>query len=257
MQIHEQKIAQQYREEVALNVSTNFHGSGRGRGRGNGRGRGRGRGRGNNNHGTGTSSSTSKFFDKSNIECYRCHKFGNFQCECQTDLSKLCGEESNFVEQDDEEEISLLMVCYIKEETNKNLWFLDTECNNHMSGDKLVFSTLDESFKDNMKFGNNSRVAAMGKGQISIQVKGDFTHTIVDVLFVPELKTNLLSIGQLQEKDYEVSIKGRICKILDDKQHLIVEVKMTKNRLFPLYLHKIEQTCFTAKLKDEAWLWHF
>jgi len=50
---------------------------------------------------------------------------------------------------------------------------------------------------------------------------------------------NLLSTGQLQEKDYEVSIKGGIYKILDEKQHLLVEVKMTKNMLFSLYLHKI------------------
>ncbi|PHT56738.1 hypothetical protein CQW23_05224 [Capsicum baccatum] len=74
-----------------------------------------------------------------------------------------------------------------------------------MSGDKSNFSTLDESFKDNVKFGNNSRVAVMGKGQVSIRVNEDFAHVIADVLFVPELKTNLLSIGQLQEKDYEVS----------------------------------------------------
>jgi len=121
--IHEQKIAQD-KEEVALNASTNFHGSGRGRGRGNGRGRGRGRGQGNNNHGTGTRSCTSKFFDKSNIECYRCHKFGHIQYECQTDLSKFHGEESNFVEQDDEEEISLLMVCHIKKKQIKICGFL-------------------------------------------------------------------------------------------------------------------------------------
>jgi len=63
------------------------------------------------------------------------------------------------------------MVCHIKEETIKSQWFLDTGCNNHMSGDKSVFSTLDESFKDNLKFGNNSRVVVMGKGQVSIQVK--------------------------------------------------------------------------------------
>jgi len=58
--IHEQKIAQQDKEEVAL--TTNFHGSEQGGGRRNGRGHGRGRGRGNNKHGTGTGSSTSRFF---------------------------------------------------------------------------------------------------------------------------------------------------------------------------------------------------
>lgn len=198
-----------------MKASTVFHVAERGRGRGNGRGRGRGRCRGNNDRRIG--SYNSKFFDKSNIECYRCHKFGHFQYECPTDLSKMHREESNFVEQDDEEEISLLMVCHTKEETNKNLWFLDTGCNNYMREDKSVFSTLDESFKDNVKFGNNSRIAVMGKGQVSIQINGDSTHTIADVIFIPDLKTNLLNIGQLQQKDYEISIKGGICKILDDK----------------------------------------
>ncbi|KAH0773913.1 hypothetical protein KY290_011050 [Solanum tuberosum] len=81
------------------------------------------------------------------------------------DFSKVRGEESNFAKQE-EEEISLLMVFNMKGETNKNLWYLDSGCSNHMSGDKSVFSALDESFRDSVKFGYNSKVAAMGKGQI-------------------------------------------------------------------------------------------
>jgi len=88
----------------------------------------------------------------------------------------------------------------MKEETDKNLWYLDSGCSNHMSGDKSVFSVLDESFRDSVKFGNNSKVAAMGKGQVLIQTNRDYSQTIMDVLFVPDLKTNLLSIGQLQVK---------------------------------------------------------
>jgi len=63
------------------------------------------------------------------------------------------------------------MVCHIKEETNKNMWFLNTGCSNHMSGDKLVFSTLDESFKDNVMFENNFRVMAMGKDKFQFKSK--------------------------------------------------------------------------------------
>ncbi|KAH0660595.1 hypothetical protein KY285_027178 [Solanum tuberosum] len=66
----------------------------------------------------------------------------------------------------DEEEISLLMVCHMKEEIYKNLWYLDFEYNNYMSGDKSVFSTLDESFRDSVKFRDNSKIAAMEKGKI-------------------------------------------------------------------------------------------
>ena len=32
---------------------------------------------------------------------------------------------------------------------------------------------------------------------------------------------------------------------------------MTTNRMFPLYLDNTTQNCFSAKLMDEGWLWHF
>ena len=51
------------------------------------------------------------------------------------------------------------------------MWFLNTGCSNHMSGDKLVFSTLDESFKDNVMFENNFRVMAMGKDKFQFKSK--------------------------------------------------------------------------------------
>ena len=81
---------------------------------------------------------------KSNIECFRCHIYGLYQSECQTNLDKEHGEKSNFVEK--QEGISLLMACYAKEETHQNMWYLDTSYNNHMCGDKNLFSKLDESF---------------------------------------------------------------------------------------------------------------
>ena len=37
------------------------------------------------------------------------------------------------------------------------------------------------------------------KGSVKLKVNG-LTHVISDILFVPDLKTNLLSIGQLQDK---------------------------------------------------------
>ncbi|KAF7147957.1 hypothetical protein RHSIM_Rhsim03G0172600 [Rhododendron simsii] len=156
-----------------------------------------------------------------------------------------------------EEEVSLLMVCHVKEETPQNMWYLDTGCSNHMCGDKKLFSNLDESFHSTVKFGDNSTVAVMGKGSVTIQPKGNLTHTISNVLFVPDLKTNLLSVGQLQEKGYEISIKGGVCQIQDAKLGLIAQVNMTANRMFPLHLHNTNHSCFSAKVRDAAWLWHF
>ncbi|KAH9781356.1 hypothetical protein KPL71_008429 [Citrus sinensis] len=66
-----------------------------------------------------------------------------------------------------------------------------------------------------------------------------------------------LCVGQLQEKGYEISIKVGVCRIHDENLGLIAQVKMTANRMFPLYLHHTAHSCFAANFKDTTWLWHF
>ncbi|KAA8535921.1 hypothetical protein F0562_028399 [Nyssa sinensis] len=122
LQVHEQKITQQEKEEQALKPSTDNHSSTPNRGRGRGRlnqdrknlhqtsenyqfhdfqGRGRGRG------GYHSTANKPKSGDKYNVECFKCHRYGHYRSECRTNLNKNRGEKSNFVEK--EEEVSLLM----------------------------------------------------------------------------------------------------------------------------------------------------
>lgn len=205
-----------------------------------------------NNHSNGFKP---KSVDKSNVECYRCHRYGHYKSECKTNLNKNRGMKSNFAEK--EEEVSLLMACHAKEEVHQNLWYLDTGCSNHMCGDKSMFSDLDESFRNTVTFGDNSKVSIMGKGSVKIHTKENSNQIISNVFFVPDLKTNLLSVGQRQEKGYEISIKDGVCRIQDEKLGLVAQVSMTTNQMFPLYLNNTTQSCFSGRLKDEAWLWHF
>ena len=65
-----------------------------------------------------------------------------------------------------------------------------------MSGDESIFSNLDTSKKSQVKLGNGALVEAKGKGTISIQTK-----YINDVLLVPSLEHDLLSVGQMMEMD--------------------------------------------------------
>jgi hypothetical protein len=49
-------------------------------------------------------------------------------------LNRQSGENTNFAEK--EEDVSFSMVCHVKEETQQNMWYLDTGCSNHMCGDR-------------------------------------------------------------------------------------------------------------------------
>ena len=108
---------------------------------------------------------------------------------------------------------------------------------NHMSGNIEMFSNLDESVKSKVTLGTDSKVFIMGKGRVDILTKG-VKNFMWDVYFVPDLKHNLISIGQLMQKGYNVFFKNDICTILDKSpsRQLIAKVHMKNNRMFPLKL---------------------
>ena len=63
-----------------------------------------------------------------------------------------------------------------------------------------------------MKLGNDSKLVVMGKGNVRMEVEHK-TQVITEVFYVPVPKNNLLSIGQLQEKNLPILIQHGCCRI--------------------------------------------
>lgn len=122
---------------------------------------------------------------------------------------------------------------------------------------KSFFSFFDGSFTECVKLGNNSSIVVMGKGNIWMQVNG-IVQVITGVFYVPDLKNNLLSIGQLQEKGLAILIQHGKCKIYHPERGLIMETSMSSNRMFILHAQSQprEETCFNSLTQEPARLWH-
>ena len=61
-----------------------------------------------------------------------------------------------------------------------------------------------------------------------------------NVFYVLDLKSNLLSLGQLQEKGYVATIKNiGAFEIYDSKKGPITQAKMLPNRLFSLQIKTV------------------
>ncbi|KAL0549870.1 hypothetical protein IC582_014360 [Cucumis melo] len=104
--------------------------------------------------------------------------------------------------------------------------------------------------------GDNTRLQVKGQGDILVKTKKG-TKRVTNVFYVPGLKHNLLSIGQLLQRGLKVSFEGDICAIKDQAGVLIAKVKMTANKMFPLNFTYGQISCFSSILKDPSWLWHF
>jgi len=148
------------------------------------------------------------------------------------------------------------MAVEANQKPESDVWYVDTGCSNHMCGCKSSFSYLDEDFHSVVSFGDCSTVNAIRKGDNEIRTKNGFIETISDFLYVPDLKSNLLSAGQLQEKGYVITIQNGVCEIYDPSRGAIDVVQMSSNRLFPLKIIT-SQPCLMAEIKDSSWLWHF
>ncbi|XP_017640212.1 uncharacterized protein LOC108481613 [Gossypium arboreum] len=94
------------------------------------------------------------------------------------------------------------------------------------------------------------------KGDISIRTKNGSVETISNVFFMSALKSNLLSVGQLKEKGYAITISKNACEIYNHSRGAIAVVSMSSNRLFPLVIDYV-QPYLMVKVMDDTWLWHF
>lgn len=136
------------------------------------------------------------------------------------------------------------------------LWHLDTGATNHMSGCRTAFHDLDTQIRGVVKFGDSSEVPIEGAGTVVLQGKGgEHTH-IAGVYFIPRLTTNIVSLGQLDEKGCAVTIDNGVLRIRDEKNRLLARVKRSANRLYTLRVTVARPLCLAARRVDGAWLWH-
>ena len=208
--------------------------------------------------------------DRSQLKCFNCGGYGYFAAECRKPVrSKKQKGEVNLTQTSDNEPVLLMAMCdnsvlaFTKgkdtnnsKEVEENTWYLDNGASNHITGHREKFESLDRTIKGEVKFGDGSLVKIEGKGSIRTACKNGATRILQGVYFIPTLRSNIISLGQLSEEGNRVVIDGKYLWVYDSCGRSLIQVKRSGNRLYKIYIEEAQQQCLLTKDEKEAWLWH-
>lgn len=167
-----------------------------------------------------------------NIRCYSCGKRGHIKANCNSKAMIMTARESSSL--------------------NSNEWIVDSGASSHMSGNKCVFSSLRE-LRQKVMLASGDCVFAEGIGNVNL--KSEFTDiTLCNVLFVPKLNANFLSVHKIIEHGHNVRFtKENVCA-KNKNNHMIFEAQ-PKGGIFTTTFYVKEELMMVNEKADNA-LWH-
>nr|GEU37205.1 hypothetical protein [Tanacetum cinerariifolium] len=134
------------------------------------------------------------------------------------------------------------------------LWYLDSGCSKHMTGDRSQLTNFFDKFFGTVKFGNDRVAKIMGYGDYQIG-----NVTISRVYFVDGLRHNLFSVGQFCDLDLEVAFRQHTC-FIRNLEGVDLLSRSRGNNLYTLSLGDIMKSSpiflLSKASKTKFWLWH-
>lgn len=185
----------------------------------------RGNNKGGKNGSKDGSKDVSKDKSKFKFKCHRCRKAGHKAAECPE--SKKEGDNANHASG------VTLYACAdspieqaafgAKETAYSENWCLDSGCTTHLCRNSENFVKYAESDVKRLNLANSASTEVKAKRTVSInaEVNGQSkTVMISDSLHVPDLRTNLLSVGKITDKGFKVIFDKESATIVDKSEEL-------------------------------------
>ncbi|RVW88147.1 Retrovirus-related Pol polyprotein from transposon TNT 1-94 [Vitis vinifera] len=131
---------------------------------------------------------------------------------------------------------------------------IDSGCTHHMCHNATVFKDLDKTYNSTVKVGNGGYVDVKGRDTVAVK-RNSCIKLIFDVLFVPVISQNLLSVGQMLEKQYSLQFKDNQCIIFDPYEEKLLCVKM-KSKNFAINWENAAEYAYVGVTQSVSNLWH-
>ena len=204
---------------------------------------------------------------KMEVRCYHCNKLGHIKRNCralkqkQPPRSRESQPQANKASvrnQSPGDECDALVVSHALQSGSAGNWIVDSGATCHMCSNKKFFVDL-QPLKQQMEvtLGDGHTLKAIGSGVVSLKMKLPNSTSsrcnVQDVLYVPALSYNLLSVAKAAESGKVTEFNDSGCQIVGSDGRLIAKA----TRVGSLYYLdcEIDQRAGVAQESKEV-LWH-
>lgn len=192
---------------------------------------------------------------KPKYTCYYCNGEGHLKRNCilyrhhleEQRVNNNVKNDNNEVNKDNDKDSARV--------ARMNQWYsdfcIDSGASSHLCNQLDLFEDFTDVDSRKVFLADGNSVEILGKGTINIKVypknSPSLDVTIHEVLYVPELEENLISVKKLNEKGLDVLFSGGDCYIVGGKQRSLVAE--FSNGMFRLLTHSLEHVNSVSEKK--------
>lgn len=136
-------------------------------------------------------------------------------------------------------------------------WYLDSGASAHMTSNIDILCDVKKTTPNTVTVADNRhlKIEAIGNARMTLKVEsGGNPIKVTNVLVVPELCANLLSVSKLTEKGLRVVFDGKCCWITEPDNKLVGTASAI-NGMYKLDV-VLPHVAYTAKSENSQLLWH-
>jgi hypothetical protein len=180
---------------------------------------------------------------KIKFRCYECGKIGHKAAECKSKS------------QSSNEKSSMKAEIAISVNSEQKGWCLDSGATSHMCSQKDRFEKVSTAECSNLKLANSDSTEIEGCGLVPFNPTKRFSVNLVNTLFVPDLRENLLSDSKICDHGYNVLFKKDGAEIVRASNGQVV---FRAKRKLDLYnTEEISESCqVSSHRQNDIKEWH-
>lgn len=185
-----------------------------------------------------------------NFKCFKCHKYGHFSRDCRS--SKSSG--SNYGNNGGRSEMTWSCTTG---KYNNNDWYIDSGASAHMSKDAAIVTEVRASDSDTVTVANSTTLNVEGQGLVKLS-SSLMDINVHNVLIVPEICANLLSVSALVRKGLRLVFDSQGCAVIEEKSGKIIANASEMNGLYRLdaKTRVSANSLLVPKINSVEMLWH-